>query len=72
MVVDKRTVLNENRERVHVRWTGKRGNEIDWSIECGVTPRSFPRVSKIGKIQRFKKISPLIFKGFDRESLRKS
>ena len=29
MVVDKRTVLNENRERVHVRWTAKRGNEID-------------------------------------------
>ena len=27
--VDKRTVLNENRERVHVRWTAKRGNEID-------------------------------------------
>ena len=23
------TVLNENRERVHVRWTAKRGNEID-------------------------------------------
>ena len=29
IVVDKRTVLNENRERVHVRWTAKRGNEID-------------------------------------------
>ena len=29
MVVDKRTVLNENRERVHVRWTAKRRNEID-------------------------------------------
>ena len=29
MAVDKRTVLNENRERVHVRWTAKRGNEID-------------------------------------------
>ena len=29
LVVDKRTVLNENRERVHVRWTAKRGNEID-------------------------------------------
>ena len=29
MVVDKRTVLNENRERVHVRRTTKRGNEID-------------------------------------------
>ena len=29
MVVGKRTVLNENRERVHVRWTAKRGNEID-------------------------------------------
>ena len=29
MVVDKRTVLNENRERVRVRWTAKRGNEID-------------------------------------------
>ena len=26
MVVDKRTVLNA---RVHVRWTAKRGNEID-------------------------------------------
>ena len=26
---DKITVLNENRERVHVRWTAKRGNEID-------------------------------------------
>ena len=24
-----RTVLNEYRERVHVRWTAKRGNEID-------------------------------------------
>ena len=46
MVVDKRTVLNENRERVHVRWTTKRGNEIDLSIECGVTPRSFPGVSQ--------------------------
>ena len=32
MVVDKRTVLNENRERVHVRWTAKRGNEIDWLV----------------------------------------
>ena len=29
MVVKKRTVLNENRERVHVRWTAKCGNEID-------------------------------------------
>ena len=29
MVVDKKTVLNENRERVHVRWTAKRGHEID-------------------------------------------
>ena len=29
MAVDKRTVLNENRERVRVRWTAKRGNEID-------------------------------------------
>ena len=29
MVVAKRTFLNENRERVHVRWTAKRGNEID-------------------------------------------
>ena len=29
MVVDKRTVLNEDRERVHVRWTAKRRNEID-------------------------------------------
>ena len=29
MVVDKRTILNENRERIHVRWTAKRGNEID-------------------------------------------
>ena len=28
-VVDKRTVLNENRERFHVRWTAKPGNEID-------------------------------------------
>ena len=32
MVIDKRTVLNENRERVtervHVRWTAKRENEI--------------------------------------------
>ena len=48
MAVDKRTVLNENRERVHVRWTAKRGKEIDlkWSIECGVTLRSFPGVSK--------------------------
>ena len=23
------TVLNENHEQVHVRWTAKRGNEID-------------------------------------------
>ena len=29
MIVDKITVLNENRERVHVRWTAKHGNEID-------------------------------------------
>ena len=29
MVVSKRTVSNENRERVHVRWTAKRGEEID-------------------------------------------
>ena len=29
MVVDKRTVLNENCETVHVRWTAKRRNEID-------------------------------------------
>ena len=29
MVVDKRTVLNEDHERVHVRWTAKGGNEID-------------------------------------------
>ena len=29
MVVDKRIVLNENRECVHVRWTEKHGNEID-------------------------------------------
>ena len=28
MVVDKRTVLNENRERVHVRRTAKCGKEI--------------------------------------------
>ena len=28
MVVNKRTVLNENRECDHVRWTAKRGNEI--------------------------------------------
>ena len=49
MAVDKRNVLNENRERVHVRWTAKRGNNIDltgWSTECGVTPQSFPGVSK--------------------------
>ena len=29
MVVDKRTVLSENRERVDVRWATKRENEID-------------------------------------------
>ena len=29
MIVDKGTVLNKNRERVHVRRTAKRGNEID-------------------------------------------
>ena len=29
MVVDKTTVLNENHERVHVRWTAKRGKEIN-------------------------------------------
>ena len=29
MVVDKRTVLNENPKRVRVRWTTKRGEEID-------------------------------------------
>ena len=29
MVVDKKTVLNENRERVHVQWTAKCRNEID-------------------------------------------
>ena len=32
MVVDKRTVLNENRERVHVRWTAKGGNELTWLV----------------------------------------
>ena len=59
MVVDKRTVLNENRERAHIRWTVKRGNEIDliWSIECGVTPRSFPGVSKNDLIYGMRKIS---------------
>ena len=43
MVVNKRIVLNENRERVHVRWTAKRGNEIDLigqqevlrNLQCG-------------------------------------
>ena len=29
MVVNKRIVLNENREHVHVQWTEKCGNEID-------------------------------------------
>ena len=29
MAVGKRTVLNENRERIHVQWTAKHGNEID-------------------------------------------
>ena len=29
IVVDKRTVLNENRKLVHVWWTAKRGNKID-------------------------------------------
>ena len=28
------------------RWTAKRGNEIDLIGQCGVTPRSFPGVSK--------------------------
>ena len=52
MVVDKRTVLNENRERFHVRWTAKRGNEIvlNVSIECGVTPLSFPGVDLTNKV----------------------
>ena len=48
MAVDERTLLNENRERVHVRWTSKRGNEIGLigQLNSGVTPRSFPGVSK--------------------------
>ena len=48
MVIDKTTVLNENPERVHVRWIAKarERNWIDWSIECSATPRSFPGISK--------------------------
>ena len=35
MLLNKKTVLNENRVRVHVRWTEKSGNQIwlDWLIE---------------------------------------
>ena len=40
MVVDKRTVLNDNREGVHVRWAAKRGNEIDLIGQLNVTGSS--------------------------------
>ena len=40
MLVNKKTVLNENRVRVHVRWTKKSGNQIwfDWLIEFDASP----------------------------------
>ena len=52
MLVNKKTVLNENRVCVHVRWTEKCGNRIsfDWLIESDVSPRSFPGVSKYFEI----------------------
>ena len=48
MLVNKKTVLNESRVRVHIRWTEQSGNQIcfDWLIEFDASPRSFPEVSK--------------------------
>ena len=56
MVVDKRTVFSENRECVHVRWTAKRGNEIDLIGQLNVAslldhsrgPASYVRYSSCG------------------------
>ena len=48
MLVNKKTILNENRSRVQVRWIEKSGNQIwfDWLIESDASPWSFPGVSK--------------------------
>ena len=48
MLVNKKTVLNENRACVHVRWTEKSSNQIwfDWLIEFDASPQSFLEVSK--------------------------
>ena len=49
--VNKKTVLNENLVRVHVRWTEKSGNQIgfNWPIEYDASPRSFLGVSKLSR-----------------------
>ena len=53
------TVLNENCERIHIRWTKNSRNQIslDWLIESDVTPQSFchgsePPVYEIKKRER--------------------
>ena len=48
MLVNKKTVLNENRACVHVRWTEKSGNQIwlDWLIEFDASPQLLLKVSK--------------------------
>ena len=48
MLVNKKTVLNENYVRVHVRWIVKRGPKFDsiGLIESNLSPWSIPRVSK--------------------------
>ena len=54
MLVSKETVLNENRVRVHVRWTEKSGNQsrFDWLIESEASPRPFPGISKIENTEK--------------------
>ena len=48
MLVNKKTVLNENRACVHVQWTEKSGSQIwfNWLIEFDGSPQSCPEVSK--------------------------
>ena len=46
MVVDKRTILNENRERLHVQWTAKCGNKIDLIGQFWLSSRNFFRGAK--------------------------
>ena len=69
MVVDKRTVLNGNRERVDVRWTAKSGNEIDLIGQLNVTrllghsrgQQDFVRAQSTGSCTRSSPISVLLY-----------